>query len=190
MHNRDDIDWETGEGHSTFAVWAPVLYDLDSCFGVENVGYIRVRYDANWDYTWNGAPQFNGYESRLWLQFADCFDAEIKAAALGLYNRADGLNYTNFYRQQITDNLNNISPALSNQDMLIKFDKPWSEGFINYSLAEPAKETPYYKYLQRGSRTAQKTAFMNMRSKLLSSKYGANEFTNDAIKFRTGVPVG
>jgi len=46
------IDWE----NSTFAVWAPVLYDLDSCFGVENVGYIRVRYDATWDYTWNGAP--------------------------------------------------------------------------------------------------------------------------------------
>ena len=186
LHNRDDIDWE----NSTFAVWAPVLYDLDSCFGVENVGYIRVRYDANWDYTWNGAPQFNGYDSRLWLQFADCFDTEIKAAALPLYNRADGLNYTNFYRQQITGNLSNISPALSNQDMLVKFDKPWSEGFINYSLAEPAMETPYYKYLQRGSRTAQKTAFMNMRSKLLSSKYGANEFTNDAIKFRTGVPVG
>jgi len=126
----------------------------------------------------------------LWLQFADCFDTEIKAAAIPLYNRADGLNYTNFYRQQITGNLSNISPALSNQDMLVKFDKPWSEGFINYSLAEPAKETPYYKYLQRGSRTAQKTAFMNMRSKLLSSKYGANEFINDAIKFRTGVPVG
>ena len=186
LHNRDDIDWE----NSTFAVWAPVLYDLDSCFGVENVGYLRVRYDANWDYTWNNAPQFNGYESRLWLQFADCFDTEIKATALSLYNRADGLNYTNFYRQQITDNLKNISPALSNQDMLIKFDKPWSEGFINYSLAEPAMETPYYKYLQRGSRTAQKTSFMNMRSKLLSSKYGATEFTNDSIKFRTGVPVG
>ena len=180
------IDW----ANSTFAVWAPVLYDLDSCFGVENVGYIRVRYDAGWDYEWNGAPQFNGYESRLWLQFADAFDSEIRAAALTLYNRTDGLNYSNFYRQQITGNLECISPALSNQDMLIKFDKPWSEGFINYALAEPAMETPYYKYLQRGSRTAQKTSFMNMRSKLLSSKYGADEFTNDSIKFRTGVPVG
>ena len=93
--NENYIDWT----NSTFAVWAPVLYDLDSCFGVENVGYIRVRYDANWDYTWNDAPQFNGYESRLWLQFADSFDAEIRAAAPSLYNRADGLNYTNFYRQ-------------------------------------------------------------------------------------------
>ena len=184
--DRNDIDWE----NSTFAVWAPVLYDLDSCFGVENVGYIRVRYDANWDYTWNGAPQFNGYESRLWLQFADSFDTEIRATAPSLYNRSDGLNYSNFYRQQIVDNLNNISPALSNQDMLIKFDKPWSEGFMNYGNVPPSYETPYYKYLQRGSRTAQKTAFINMRSKLLASKYGAQEFTNDAIKFRTGVPVG
>lgn len=184
--NENYIDWT----NSTFAVWAPVLYDLDSCFGVENVGYIRLRYDANWDYTWNNAPQFNGYESRLWLQFADSFDAEIRAAAPSLYNRADGLNYTNFYRQQIVDNLNNISPALSNQDMLIKFDKPWSEGFMNYGNVPPSYETPYYKYLQRGSRTAQKTAFINMRSKLLASKYGAQEFLNDAIKFRTGVPVG
>ena len=180
------IDWE----NSTFAIWAPVLYDLDSCFGVENVGYIRVRYDATWDYTWNGAPQFNGYESRLWLQFADSFDTEIRATAPSLYNRSDGLNYSNFYRQQVVDNLNNISPALSNQDMLIKFDKPWSEGFMNYGNVPPSYETPYYKYLQRGSRTAQKTAFINMRSKLLASKYGAQEFTNDAIKFRTGVPVG
>ena len=184
--NVNYIDWE----NSTFAVWAPVLYDLDSCFGVENVGYIRVRYDATWDYTWNGAPQFNGYESRLWLQFADSFDTEIRAAAPSLYNRSDGLNYSNFYRQQVVDNLNNISPALSNQDMLIKFDKPWSEGFMNYGNVPPSYETPYYKYLQRGSRTAQKTAFINMRSKLLASKYGAQEFTNDAIKFRTGVPVG
>ena len=184
--NENYIDWE----NSTFAIWAPVLYDLDSCFGVENVGYIRVRYDATWDYTWNGAPQFNGYESRLWLQFADSFDTEIRAAAPSLYNRSDGLNYSNFYRQQVVDNLNNISPALSNQDMLIKFDKPWSEGFMNYGNVPPSYETPYYKYLQRGSRTAQKTAFINMRSKLLASKYGAQEFTNDAIKFRTGVPVG
>ena len=50
--NRSQIDWS----RSSFAIWAPVLYDLDSCFGVENVGYIRVRYDAGWDYTWNNAP--------------------------------------------------------------------------------------------------------------------------------------
>ena len=38
--------------------------------------------------------------------------------------------------------------------MLIKFDKPWSEGFMNYGNVPPSYETPYYKYLQRGSRTA------------------------------------
>jgi len=46
----DTIDWQQGEGHSNFAIWAPVLYDLDSCFGAENVGYLKVRYDADWNY--------------------------------------------------------------------------------------------------------------------------------------------
>ena len=44
------------EGHSDFAIWAPVLYDLDSCFGIENVGLIKLRYDADWDYEWKGTP--------------------------------------------------------------------------------------------------------------------------------------
>jgi hypothetical protein len=44
------IDWE----HSTFAVWAPVLYDLDSCYGVENVGYLTIPYDADWYYNLKG----------------------------------------------------------------------------------------------------------------------------------------
>jgi hypothetical protein len=104
------IDWTK----DTFCEWAPVLYDLDSCFGVENVGYIRIRYDAEWDYKWNGLPQFNGYESRLWLMFADTFNDEIRAYAKKLYDMSGGLNYVNFYNAQIRDNLNSISPALSN----------------------------------------------------------------------------
>ena len=35
--NADNIDWETGEGHSTFAIWYPVLYDLDSCYGAPEI---------------------------------------------------------------------------------------------------------------------------------------------------------
>ena len=36
-------DWET----ETFAQWFPVLYDLDSCFGVDNVSYINTPYNVN-----------------------------------------------------------------------------------------------------------------------------------------------
>ena len=189
------IDWETGEGHSNFAIWEPVLYDLDSCFGVENVGLIKIRYDADWDYEWKGTPQFNGYNSILWLQVEDTFQSEIATLATSLYNQNPGLNFRTFNQQQIIENQAQISPAITNQDMILKFDKPWSEGFINYAETPDGngnypKQTPLYKYLQRGSRAAQKSQFMQQRSMLLSSMYGADEFKNSSIKFRTGVPVG
>jgi hypothetical protein len=95
----DTIDWEQGENHSNFAIWAPVLYDLDSCFGAENVGYLKVRYDADWNYSLYNKLQFAGFDSILWLQVEDCFQTELKAMAKTLYNRATGLNYTTFYRQ-------------------------------------------------------------------------------------------
>ena len=189
------IDWETGEGHSNFAIWEPVLYDLDSCFGVENVGLIKIRYDADWDYEWKGTPQFNGYNSVFWLMVEDSYKDEIATLALSLYNQNPGLNFRTFNQKQIIENQAQISPALTNQDMILKFDKPWSEGFINYAETPDGngnypKQTPLYKYLQRGSRAAQKSQFMQQRSMLLSSMYGADEFLNSSIKFRTGVPVG
>ena len=189
------IDWETGENHSNFAIWEPVLYDLDSCFGVENVGLIKIRYDADWDYEWKGTPQFNGYNSVFWLMVEDSYKDEIAALALSLYNQNPGLNFRTFNQKQIIENQAQISPALTNQDMILKFDKPWSEGFINYAETPDGqgnypKQTPLYKYLQRGSRAAQKSQFMQQRSMLLSSMYGADEFLNSSIKFRTGVPVG
>ena len=189
------IDWQTGENHSNFAIWEPVLYDLDSCFGVENVGLIKIRYDADWNYEWKGTPQFNGYNSVFWLMVEDSYKDELAALALSLYNQNPGLNFRTFNQKQIIENQAQISPALTNQDMILKFDKPWSEGFINYAETPDGngnypKQTPLYKYLQRGSRAAQKSQFMQQRSMLLSSMYGANEFLNSSIKFRTGVPVG
>lgn len=187
----DTIDWEQGEGHSNFAIWAPVLYDLDSCFGAENVGYLKVRYDANWNYSLYNKLQFAGFDSILWLQVEDCFQTELKAMAKTLYNRATGLNYTTFYRQQIIDNLASLCPAITNQDMILKYEIPWTEGYLDYSqdTANPTISTDEYKYLQRGTRTAQKATFMKQRSMLLSSKYDGNEFKQDKITFRAGTLV-
>lgn len=187
----NNIDWQQGEGHSNFAIWAPVLYDLDSCFGAENVGYLKVRYDANWNYSLYSKLQFAGFDSILWLQVEDCFQEELKAMAKTLYNRATGLNYTTFYRQQITDNLASVCPAITNQDMILKYENPWTEGYLDYSqdTANPTTITDEYKYLQRGTRTAQKATFMKQRSMLLASKYDGNEFKQDKITFRAGTLV-
>jgi hypothetical protein len=60
--------------------------------------------------------------------------------------------------------------------MILKYDKPWTEGFLDYSKNPPVPSTDKYKYLQRGTRTVQKAMFMKQRSLFLSSKYDANEF--------------
>lgn len=183
------IDWQQGEDHSNFAIWAPVLYDLDSCFGAENVGYLKVRYDADWNYSLYNKLQFAGFDSILWLQVEDCFQNELKAMAKTLYNRVVGLNYSTFYRRQIIDNLASLSPAVTNQDMILKYEKPWTEGFLDYTNDPPTQSTDKYKYLQRGTRTAQKATFMKQRSMLMASKYDGNEFKQDKITFRAGTVV-
>ena len=189
--NPSVINWNTsGENHSTFARWAPVLYDLDSCFGVENVGLITIKYNADWQYQYNNKEAFSGFDSVFWLMVEDTYANELRALATQLYNNE--LNFTNFYRQQIAGNLSATCPALTNEDMILKYQQPWNEGFINYAkdpdpvTGEYPKETPEYKYIQRGTRTTQKTTFMRQRSMLLSSKYVSNEFTNNMISFRAG----
>jgi hypothetical protein len=47
-----------------------------------------------------------------------------------------------------------------------------------------------YKYLQRGSRTQQKDAFIYRRSNMLYSKYQCNKFLNNNINFRVGLSDG
>lgn len=198
------IDWET----STFAVWAPVLYDLDSCYGVENVGYLTIPYDADWYYNlkgWNKNQiskaqidnpnqdqigfQFSGVASRLWLMVEEAYGSNIQELAKTLYSRDDGLNYYNVYTNQIEDNLIETSPALVNQDMILKFQNPWETGFIDYSQKPPVQSTEVYKYLQRGTKTSQKDSFVYRRSTLLSSKYQADSFIKGSINFRTNVSV-
>lgn len=185
MKNENQIDWEA----SSFAIWAPVLYDLDSCFGVENVGLLKIPYNADWQYQDEDSYLFNGHDSIFWLMFEDSFDAEIRTKAQALYNRDRGLNYNTFYQEQIVGNQNETAPAMINQDMLLKFDAPWTEGFINYAEKPPIYQTPEYKYLQRGTRAAQKRQFISQRSMLLSSKYSADEFRNSRISMRYGADL-
>ena len=179
----DQIDWE----NSTFAIWYPVLYDLDSCYGVENVGRITIPYDADWTYTYNGKNQFSGVESRLWLMVEDSFGAELKTLAQTLY--PNKLNYNVFYTTQIDAMLNSVCPAITNQDMLLKFNAYWADGFIDYSLPNNPHVYRDYKYIQRGSRSYQKDTFIKLRSNYLSSKYVTSNFMNDQIRFRSSVVV-
>ena len=187
------IDWS----NSTFGVWYTDLYDLDSCFGAENSGYIRVPYYADWNYKLGrtNTYQFNGHDSVLWCMFEDAFADEIKARAKTLTNDSNGggaLNYGVLKKYHITDNAELVCPAVVNRDMGYKYEDAWTEGYWDYSEDEnnpTFKRTKDYKYLQRGSRTEQKESFIYRRSVMLYSKYQTNQFIQDRITFRAGSAV-
>lgn len=186
----DRIDWEA----STFAVWFPVLYDLDSCFGVENSGYMQIPYYADWNYRLNGTQKFNGRESLLWLMFEEAFASEIEAKAKELTSKDSGkggLNYESLYDYHIRNNAKLMCPAVINRDMETKYTDPWIKGFVNYSVeGNPLQHISDYKYLQRGDRTEQKDAFIYKRCNMLYSKYKCNKFLNNNINFRVGTDGG
>lgn len=186
--NADMIDWE----NSTFAIWITDLYDLDSCFGVENSGYLQIPYYAEWDYKLKDTQKFNGYDSRLWLMFEEAMASDIENKAKELTNRSgqSGLNYESLYTWHIQDNALLVCPAVVNRDMEHKYSDPWTEGFTDYSQdGHPFRHISDYKYLQRGSRTQQKDAFINRRCNMLYSKYNCDKFLNNNINFRAGVDV-
>ena len=186
----DRIDWE----NSTFAVWITDLYDLDSCYGVENSGYLQIPYYADWGYRLNGTQKFNGYESRLWLMFEEALADDIQAKAQLLTEKGigeGGLNYDTLYDFHIKNNALLVCPAVVNRDMTHKYSDPWVEGFIDYSTeGHPIRHISDYKYLQRGSRTQQKDAFIYRRSNMLYSKYKCKKFLNNNINFRVGTNGG
>lgn len=185
----DRIDWE----NSTFAIWITDLYDLDSCYGVENSGYMQIPYYADWNYQLNNMYKFNGKESRLWLMIEEALAGDIMAKAQLLTERGvgeGGLNYENLYDTHIKNNALLVCPAVINRDMVHKYTDPWIEGFVDYSMeGTPIRHISDYKYLQRGSRIQQKDAFIYRRSNMLYSKYQCKKFLNNNINFRAGTDV-
>ena len=187
------IDW----ANSTFCVWYTDLYDLDSCFGAENSGYIRIPYYADWNYKLGRTDtyQFNGHDSRMWCMFEEAFADEIKARAqlITRSNTGSGtLNYAVLKQVHITDNAELVCPAVVNDDMEYKYEDAWTKGYWDYSV-DPENptwtQTSAYKYLQRGSRTEQKESFIYRRSMMLYSKYQCDQFLNDQLAFRCGSAV-
>lgn len=183
------IDWST---NSTFAIWSPELYDLDTCFGVDNIGKLIVPYYSTWNYTLNGAHVYNGYDSIFWQLVQEAFPDKIAEKARDLSDNKL-LNYNSFAKIHIAGNSPYNCPALVNGDMNAKYIKPAKYGaYITRTNAfgESVTEKEFvteYKYLQRGDRENQKTDFMYKRFLIYDSKYLTQSFINkdNSISFRT-----
>ncbi len=182
---------------SQFAIWFTDLYDLDSCFGADNVGYLRIPYYADW-YYYTGtkgeqsySEKFSGAQSYFWRMFEDVFAADIKRMAQELTTPSQqygDLSYETLKRVHITENAELVCPAIINRDMEYKYDDTWVEGFYN-PVSQQYEHDDQYKYIHRGSRTEQKDSFLYKRSRMLYSKYQCGQFLNDSLSFRCGSTI-
>ena len=180
------IDWI----NSNFGIWYTDLYDLDSAFGAENVGKLKIPYNADWDYIVpdDGQHGFNGWDSPLWLMFEDSFQTEIAAAYRVLASK--GLTFNNFKNVHLTNGINTFVEALVNRDMGYKYDDAWTKPYTEIvtnpdgtvTITE-GKTTGEYKRLQT-ERKFQKENWMRRRANLFDSRYDAPAFRADRINFR------
>lgn len=180
------IDWE----QSTFAKWYTSLYDMDSCLGVENSGLSLVPYYAEWDYKHENQYIFNGADSYFWQMVEIAFRDEIITLFKKLRTNSKLLTYSNFYKYHITDNSEAVCSTIINQDARFKYIDIWREGYLKYqedNINQDFIKTSDYMYLVKGSMKYNIIDFMNLRDKMLSSKYISSDYKLDKIDLRIGL---
>lgn len=173
----EKINWSDSE----FAKWYIDLYDLDSCYGVENVGKMTIPYFADWRFKIDGQMIFSASDSLFWNMFEEAFANEIQAFAANNLTLSNKMSLTNF-KQQIKDNNSFVNVALVNRDMTRKYHDVGIYGFENLATGNFERDFSR-KYLHRGTRQFQKESFLDRRYNLISSKYTTNSFANTQNSF-------
>lgn len=144
------IDWINSE----FSIWYPTLYDLDSCYGVDNKGYKWIPYYADWDYEkWGGMtdidpetgaeippmPIMNGNESYFWRMFYEAFYPQIKTKYQSLAEDTSVISSSGksqkvlslecWKDKMITTNIDTVPVRITTEDSIYKYAMPWWYGY-------------------------------------------------------------
>lgn len=95
-------------------IWFPTFYDLDSCLGLDNTGYLKFDCDIEMS-----TGVFNTSSSKLWVKLQRVFSKEIKEVYKKL--RSTKYNYDNFMSILIGEQIDRIPEALYNLDCQTKY---------------------------------------------------------------------
>ena len=177
------IDWE----NSTFCIWYPTLYDLDSCLGADNNGYDKFPYYKEaWD-TYNGDYVVNGHSSLFWQMVYTAFYDELKALYKTFRDTDQSLSPA-LYRKAMIDDLTASLPIVAvNKDEQFKYIDAFEGGYYDGSLNGGEggwNYTTTYLYLVKGTMASYHADFINKRFAMLDSKYMSDAYRNDNFNFR------
>lgn len=177
--NISTIDWE----NSTFAIWYPTLYDLDSCLGADNNGYDQFPYYKEMFDQYNGGYVVNGHGSLFWQLVYAAFFPELKSLYCRLRDSDQTLSPA-LYMQALIDNLTNTLPIVAvNADERFKYIEAYEGGY--YDGGQDAwVYTLSFLYLAKGTMESYHRDFITKRFAMLDSKYLSDAYTQDYMTVR------
>ena len=177
------IDWE----RSTFGIWYPTLYDLDSCLGADNNGYDQFPYYKEmWD-QYNSGYVVNGHSSLFWRLVYAAYFAELKTLYCAFRDTDQTLTPA-LYMKAMIDDLTECLPIVAvNKDEQFKYIDAYEGGYYDGSANGGQGGWLYtlsYLYLVKGTMASYHRDFITKRFAMLDSKYMSDAYTQDSMTLR------
>ncbi len=181
--NASSIDWE----NSTFAIWYPTLYDLDSCLGADNNGYDQFPYYKEmWD-QYNSGYVVNGHSSTFWRMVYAAFFPELKALYCAMRDTHETLTPAK-YMAALIDDLTQTLPIVSvNADERFKYIEAFEGGYYDSSANNGQGGWVYtlsFLYLAKSTMESYHRDFISKRFAMLDSKYMSDAYVQDYMTLR------
>ena len=101
-------------------IWYPTFYDMDTAFGLNNVGQNIFDYFVEYHDRMDAQNVFNGESSVLWNNFEEAFADEIKAYYKDLRDN-EKLTYDSILSVLYEEQINKISQINYNFDAMAKY---------------------------------------------------------------------
>lgn len=161
--------------------WYPYFYDNDTCWGINNEGYLTFDYYHEDTDQVNGVNVFNGQTNALWINFRLAFQREISEMYGQL--RQGRLTYDKVINQFITQGSDAWSASIYNEDIEYKYT----------SMARPenavdGKIDVSNLYQVRGNGADHLKYLVQNRFKYCDSKWNTGDYPQNYISMRVNTP--
>ena len=142
-------------------VFYPVFYDLDTCLGIDNSGYLTIETDVEIE-----TGSYNTNNSKLWTKVWNFFNAEIKEEWAKM--RQGSFTLDNLMKYLYDDQISVISQKQYNDDAQVKY--------LNFGSL--------YTYCCHGSKEHQIKRWLRERIAYVDSMMGYFTSTQDMVTIR------
>ena len=171
-------------------LWLFILYDNDTCLGINNEGAISFKYNVEIHDILGSKAVWNGADSALWNLVEQAYPDEIKSMYYTM-RQQNYLTYDKVIEFLNTRQSDKWSEAIFNEDGFFKYEKPLVDGYLDYSQSTTNPQlvkTGAYLYALQGSREMHRKWWVANRLNYLDSKFLAGAILSDTAVFRTYTP--